>query len=525
MRRSGTPTRPSPRPAGGAGAPRFRRRALTGAAVALALATALPAQEPPDAGPPGLDLPVRMDTLDNGMRVLALHRPGAPTASFVLHFGIGSVNEALGQTGVAHLLEHLLFKGTTTVGTSSLAGEMALFPAMDAAQDTLLMIREGRLAGTARVRLERRIEALEDSARQYVRPNEFVEIMSEHGARELNATTGYESTTYYCRLPANHAEVFFVMEADRMANPVFREFYAERDVVAEERRTRLEASPGGRLGEEFYAAAYRVHPYGVPVIGHMSDIRTHTRADVADYHARYYRPGNAILAVVGDIDPDRILAWARRYFGPIPRGESPPPATAEEPDQRGERRIRVEVEAEPDLLIGWHVPDGYHRDAPALAVLSRVLTDGRTSRLYRRLAGDDPLVTAVQASVGPAFAGPRLFTIAAQPIAGHSTDEIEAAIYDEIARLQDDPPTDRELERVRLQVEAADVRRLASNLGLAFQLAESVAYHDDWKETFRSGARLTGVTRDDVLRVARQYLVERNRTVAVLVSSGGREAP
>jgi predicted Zn-dependent peptidase len=488
---------------------------LVALAVTVGAAATAGAQEP-GARAPGLDLPVREDTLENGMRVLALHRPGAPTASFVLRFDVGSVNESLGQTGVAHFLEHLLFKGTTTIGTTSLEDELELFRLMDAAQDSLVAVRAGQLDERARVRLRRRIEELEDSAQTFVLPNEFDRILTENGARDVNATTSYEGTTYYSRLPSNRAELWFVMEADRMANPVFRDFYTERDVVAEERRTRVESSPGGRLTEEFHAAAYRVHPYGVPVIGHMSDIQTATRAEVAAYHRRYYRPNNAVLAVVGDIDPAQIVEWARKYFGPIPPGATPPPVLAAEPSQRGERRVRVVFEAEPELLVGWHVPPGDHEDAPALTVLSRVLSAGKTGRLYRRVVVDDQLATSVSATLGPGYRGPRLFSVGLQPLAGRETADLESALYEEIERLAREPPTDREIQRVRNQIEASDIRRLASNIGLAFQLAESVAIHDDWRETFRAGADLAAVTPEDVSRVARTYLTEENRTVAVL---------
>ncbi|HSR42390.1 MAG TPA: pitrilysin family protein, partial [Longimicrobiales bacterium] len=415
------------------------------------------------------------------------------------------------------LLEHLLFKGTTTIGTIDVESERPLFAAMDAAQDSLLMAPPTGWDEPVAARLRDRIEGMQEAARTYVVPNEFDRILTESGARDMNATTGYEATSYYVRLPANRAELWFALEADRMVNPVFREFYTERDVVAEERRTRVDADPGGRLLEAFYAAAYRVHPYGRPVIGHMDDIQTHTRAEVAEYHGRYYRPNNAVMAVVGDIDPDRMVELARRYFGPIPPGDAPPPVTAEEPPQRGERRIRVPFEAEPEVVAGWHVPPGDHPDAPALDVMARVLAGGRTGRLYRRLVVNEGLATSVSATVGPGFRGPRLLMITAQPLAGTTTAELEAAIYEELRRLAEEPPTDLELARVRNQIEASDVRRLASNLGLAFQLTSSVAYHGDWKETFRAGARLGRVTAGDVERVARRYLTADNRTVAVLV--------
>jgi predicted Zn-dependent peptidase len=306
-----------------------------------------------------------------------------------------------------------------------------------------------------------------------------------------------------------------------MANPIFREFYAERDVVAEERRTRIDTSPSGRLQEEFLAAAYRVHPYGVPVIGHMSDILTHTRADAATYHTRYYRPNNAILAVVGEIDPDRVLRWARRYFGPIPPGDVPDPVLSAEPPQRGERRIKVTFDANPELIVGWHVPNGYHEDNAALSVLARILAGGKTSRLHRRLVLEDAMATSVTAYIGPAFSGPRLLMIAAQPLEGRTTAELESAIYAEIERLANEPPGERELERVRIQLESAEVRRLASNMGLAFQLAESVQVYDDWRETFRIGDELQQVTAAEVQAVARRYLTETNRVVGELVSKEG----
>ena len=523
--------RRSGRPAAAPTLPATLGLALAGGLAGLApaaLASPLAGQEAgPVAGEPagGLALDVVDETLPNGLRVLALHRPGAPTVSFVLRFDVGSVNERLGETGIAHFLEHMLFKGTTTIGATDVRRERDLFAAMDAAHDSLLAARARSDAdgtgGTAEVaRLRARITDLEDRARELIRPNEFDRLLTENGARDMNATTGYEATAYYVQLPANRAELWFVMEADRMANPVFREFYAERDVVAEERRSRLETTPGGRLIEEFYAAAYRVHPFGVPVIGHMSDIQAYTRAQVADYHRRYYRPNNAVLAVVGDVTPAQVLAWARKYFGPIPAGLEPAPVLAEEPPQAGERRIEVLFDAEPELAIGWRIPDGRHDDAPALSVLARLLAGGKTGRLHRRLVQDDRIATSVSASIGPAFDGPLLLTVSAQPLGGHSTAELETAIYDEIDRLRREPPRDREIQRVRNQLEAGEVHRLSSNFGLAFQLVESAAVYGDWRETFRATERLAAVTAEDVARVAERYLVRAGRTVAVLTRPG-----
>jgi predicted Zn-dependent peptidase len=463
----------------------------------------------------GERLPVREVQLENGMTVLILPRGGAPTVSLVVRYGVGGVHEHLGTTGTAHLLEHMLFKGTESIGTNHVDAERALFARMDAVHDTLLRARAA--ADSARVvELDARIEALEDTARAYVVPNELDRILTEAGARGLNATTSNEATTYFVELPANRIELWLALESDRMSNPVFREFYAERDVVTEERRMRVDTDPGGLLYEAHLAAAFTMHPYGVPVVGYLSDLETLRRSDVADYYRRFYGANNAVVAVVGDLDPDRVEALTRRYFSSVPRGEVPPPVLAVEPEQRGERRVRVEWDAEPRLRIGWHVPSAIHDDGPAIAVLTAVLTGGRTSRLHRRLVEEERLVTGVFASTGPGTLFPQLFQIDAIPRGAESLERIERVIYEEIERLATSGPDPRELERVRNQVEAGNVRRISSNLGLAFQIADSESLFDDWRETFRSSERLAAVTEEDVQRVAAEYLVERNRTVAVL---------
>jgi predicted Zn-dependent peptidase len=365
--------------------------------------------------------------------------------------------------------------------------------------------------------LDARIEALEDTARAYVEPNELDRILTEAGARGLNATTSSEATTYFVELPANRAELWFLLESERMRDPVFREFYAERRVVMEERRMRIETSPAGMLYEAHLAAAFTVHPYGVPVVGYMSDLEVLSRADVASYYRRFYGPNNAVVAVVGDIDPDQIEEWARRYFGPLSRGEEPPPVLVREPPQLGERRVTIHWDAEPRLRIGWHVPPSLHADAPAIAILASILTGGRTSRLHRRLVMEDRIATGVFASTGPGNRFPQLFQIDAVPRSPHGTDAIESAIYEEIARVAAHGPTAAELERVRNQVAAGNVRRIRTNLGLAFQLAASETLEGDWRATFRAAEELKGVTAEDIRRVAAAYLTERNRTVAVLV--------
>ena len=490
--------------------PRIAPAAVLLALLALPLGAQVPAGE---------DLPVVEDTLDNGMRILVLPRRASPTVSFVVRYGVGSVHEHLGNTGIAHLLEHMLFKGTTTVGTRNPEAERELFRRMDQIQDSILREKAERpRPNQVRLRaLEDSMDVLRERARTYVVSNEFDEILTENGARNLNATTGHESTTYYVQLAANRAKLWFVLEADRMANPVFREFYTERDVVAEERRTRIDNSPVGRMHEEHLGAAFQAHPYGVPSIGYMSDIQNLTREQARRYYEDFYGARNAVVAVVGDVETDSILTWAEQYLGRIRPGRRPDPVLTEEPEQRGERRHEVVFDAEAQIQMSWHVVDVFHPDRPALLMLSSILTGGRTSRLQRRMVQEERVASFVSSSVGPGELYPGLFTVQAFPRGSHTTDEIERIVYEEIDSLKEVPPDPVELQRVRNQLEASRIRRLESNFGLALQLAGSASLFGDWRTTFRFTDRLQEVEPRDVRRVALRYFDRQNRTVTVLV--------
>jgi len=495
-------------------------RATVLALLLPALALPLPAHGQEGARlPEGFpELPVREHVLENGLRLLVLPRPTSPTVSFVVEYAVGGVNERLGNTGIAHFVEHLLFKGTTSVGTRDVEAERGLFRAMDAVHDSVLVERGRREPDSTRMEgWLGEIRSLEDSARSFTVPNEFDRILSRNGARGLNATTSAEATTYFVELPANRAKLWFILEADRWMNPVFREFHAEREVILEERRSRVETSSGGLLYEAHMGTAFRVHPYGVPVIGHRSDMENYTRREVEEYYRRYYSPGNAVVAVVGAVDPDSVLAWGERYLARVPPGDPPPPVLAREPEQRGERRVEVVFEAEPHLRVGWHTVDLRHPDAPALSMLTTLLVGGRTSRLYRRLVTEDRIATFVSASLGPGARFPLLFAVDATPRAPHTTAQVEEAIYQELERLAESGPRPEELERVRNQLEAARVRRVQSNLGLAFQLASSASNQGDWRWGMLAAERVREVTAEEVQRVVRRYFHRENRTVATLV--------
>jgi len=455
------------------------------------------------------------------MTFLVLPRRQAPTVSLVVHYPVGSVNEHLGNTGIAHVLEHMLFKGSREIGTTDHALEAALLAAADATRDSLIAELARPVPDTSRIRhLTAAADSLEDRAEAYAVPNEYDRILSSAGARGLNATTSHEATRYFVELPANRLELWFVLESDRMRNPVFRGLGTELDVVGEERRTRLETSPGGILETALLATAFQVHPYGVPVIGHASDLEHLTRRQVTDYFRDHYGARNAVVAVVGDVDPEQVAEWADLYFGSVPAGRPIPPVLAREPEQTGERRITVELDAEPRLMIAWRAVSGLHEDAPALSMLAALLTAGRTTRLYRRLIARDRSAIHVAAYLGPGFAHPGLFTVATVPRSPHMPLELESAIYQEINKIKDMPPDSADLVRIKNQIRAGEFRRLSSNLELALQIAESEAGLGDWREVFRLSRRLLRVTPADVQRVAAKYLNASTRTVATMVRKG-----
>lgn len=489
--------------------------ALTPGALRGQMRPASPASPWSEAAIPGLE--VMEHTLTNGMRLLIVPRPAVPTVAFVVEYRVGGVDEAPGKTGIAHFLEHMLFKGTTTVGTRDAEAEASWFPRMDLLHDSARAERLRTAPDTSRLRRwEEVIRSLEDSARTHAVAGEFDRILSRNGARGLNATTSADATTYFVELPANRAKLWFVLEGDRMRNPVLREFHTERNVILEERRFRVDASAGGLLYETHLAAAFPTHPYGQPVIGHEHDIQALTRDDVAHFLSRYYAPSNAVVAVVGAVDPDSVLTWAGEHLAPVPSGEPPPEVLARDPEPRGERRVTVVHDSEPLLRMGWPTVAGDHPDLPALSVASSLLAGGRTSRLYRRLVVEERLAGYVAVSLGPGFRYPTLFSVDAAPRSPHTAAEVEAAILDELERLRTDPPDQGELDRLRIQLEAGRIRRLQSNLGLAFQLASSESTYGDWRQTFRFSEEMRAVTPDEVQAVVERYLIPGRMTVGVV---------
>lgn len=482
--------------------------------LSLLLFSSLSAQE--------IKLDVKEHTLKNGLKVLLLERHNAPVVSTVIRFRVGSVDEHPGITGSAHLLEHMLFKGSQQFGTSNYEAEVALMKEIDkvAHEWTAEMkkIKNPPYAGDQKKAeaLREKLRELQGKQKEYVIKDELWETYLKNGGSGLNASTSEDGTQYFVSLPSNKLEVWAMLESDRMASPVLREFYSERDVVFEERRLRTDTQPMGKLYEQFAATAFTAHPYNWPVVGWASDISTVLREDVEEFFRIHYAPNNAIIAIVGDINPDETIKLIEKYFASIPSQTPPPPVFTEEPEQKGERRIQVEFDANPQMLIGYHMPAAAHPDQYVLDVIASVLSRGRTSRLYKSLVEEKKLCASINAS-SYASRYPDLFTVSTIPLAPHTTSEVEKAVYEELEKLKKEPVTDWELERTRNQLEADFIRTLNSNMGLAFQLSNWQAVTGDWKFILTLKEKRKAVTREDIIKVAQKYFIPSNRTVATLV--------
>jgi|YNPBryunderm2012_1023409.scaffolds.fasta_scaffold00055_6 predicted Zn-dependent peptidase len=457
-------------------------------------------------------------TLKNGMKFLVLERKKAPVASFVTYADVGSAQETKGITGLAHLFEHMAFKGSDKIGTKDYARERVALDKVEQAYAALKQEKsKGPKADPDRLKkLEEAFKQAQEEAGKYVVVNEFGEAVERAGGRQLNATTSADRTMYFFSLPSNHIELWFWLESERFRTPVFREFYKERDVVMEERRL-MESQPVGRLLEEFLAAAYKAHPYGEPVIGHMSDLENLTTADAMAFFRKYYTPSNLVAAVVGDVDPKRVRELAERYFGRIPSGPKPEPLRTVEPPQQAERRVTLRLAAQRMVLVGYHKPDINHPDDAIYDAIGSLLSEGRSSRLYRGLVRDRKVATQVAGFPGlPGQKYPGLFIFFAMTAPGRTNQEVEKAIEEEIERLIKEPVSKQELDGVKRRARASLLRQLDDNLGLAIQLSSMQALTGDWRNLFRQLDKINAVTPEDIQRVAKATFTPTAKTVGVI---------
>jgi zinc protease len=416
----------------------------------------------------GQSMNVTERVLPNGLKVLLKEDHKSPVVTFQVWYKVGSRNERLGTTGISHLLEHMMFKGTKKYG-----------------------------------------------------PKTFSQTVMRNGGND-NAFTGKDYTAYFENFSADRLDIALDLESDRMQNLLLdqKDFQSERDVVKEERRMRTEDDPTSTMVEEMTAAAFIAHPYEWPVIGWMADISNITRDDLYQHYRTYYAPNNATIVVVGDFDTKALLPRIEKFFGKIPRQPAPPRVGAVEPKQEGERRIVVKRPAQlPAVFAGYHTPDVKHADTYALDVLQGVLSSGKSSRLYRSLVYQQQIASYAGGDYDNIANDPNLFYVYAGVMPGKTTEEVEKAMYAEIEKLKAEPVTDEELTKAKNQVEASFIMGQDSVFYQAMLLGEfeSVA---NWKMLETYVDKVRAVSREDVMRVAREYLTQDNRTVGILVPQG-----
>lgn len=457
--------------------------------------------------------------LNNGLTILMLERKFSPTVSLYIRYRVGAVDEVKGQTGAAHFLEHMMFKGTTTIGAKNLQKEKNLLARIERVGGALDQERiKGDKADPKRVNeLAARLKALQDKHRRYYIPNEIDRLYTENGGLDMNASTGQDVTTYFVNMPANKIELWARIESDRLLNPVFRDFYTERDVILEEKRQRTETSPDGKLYESFMSTAYAVHPYGMPILGTTQDLTYMSQAAIRHIHQKYRSPENIVIAVVGDINTSKTLKLINQYFGRIPGSKSRPAAIPAEPPQTGERKVEVLFDANPSMIIGYHKPTAPAFDDYVFDVLETILSKGRTSRLYSKLVLQMQVADSITVHNGlPASRYPNLFAIFASPRHPHTNDELLKAILQEIENVQTHSVTNEELVKAKNQMKMEYIKSLDSNSELASILSYYELLLGDYRYFSSYISQIDKVTAKDIQEAAVRYLGTENRTVAVL---------
>jgi predicted Zn-dependent peptidase len=478
----------------------------------------------------GQGVPVQERTLPNGMRVLLVERHAQPSIACGWVTRAGSADERPGITGIAHLFEHMMFKGTRTIGTRDAARDAQLNREQDQVmvivreeQDLLReRLRRGEIqdiqdpkARTPRLQEAlNRLNALIQEQRKLIVKDELDKVYTQAGATGMNANTTSDRTFFHIDVPANKLELWAWLEADRLRNAVFREFYSERDVVLEERRMRVDATPTGRAEESFNAMIWQAHPYSWPVIGWPSDITTVTRDQADLFFKTYYAPNNITLVLVGDFKTDEAYRTVERYFAGIPANPVPPPkVTTLEPPQGGEQRMVTEADAEPFVTIAHKTVPSVHKDAAPLRVLAAIL-EGASGRLNRNLVlAKGVAVDTGAASRGMKFGG--LFYLEAVPAPGHTPEEAETLLLAELRAIQEKGVSEHELQKIKNQIAAGVYARLENNDALRDQLAEAEAA-GSYKDFMDDPDRLQAVTREDVQRVALAYFAPSNRSTLVV---------
>ena len=461
--------------------------------------------------------------LDNGMKFIVMENHDAPVVSFFTYADVGGANEPDGKTGVAHFLEHLAFKGTRRIGTTNYQKEALLLGKLDVVAGKLHQAEKQKDQAATKT-LAKEFEQLQAEAGQYVQRNEFGQIVEQSGGVGINAATSTDSTVYFYSFPSNKLELWMSLESERFLEPVFREFHKEQQVILEERRMRTENSPIGLMVEAFLDKAYDVHPYKRPTIGYDQDIRNLTRQDIEDFFQQYYGPNNLTIAIVGNVDPKEVKQLAQQYFGRIPKKPAPAKLAKVEPKQTKTKEVTLKLNSQPWYLEGYHRPALNSPDNAVYEVISTIMSDGRTARLYKSLVEDKRVALVAEGQNGfPGDKYPNLMLFYAQTAPKATVDQAEKALRQEIERLKTEPVSQEELERAKNQLQASLLRVLDSNMGMARLLTEYQVKTGDWRNLFNQLEAIAAVTPADIQRVAQETFTPENRTIGRILSDGSQK--
>jgi predicted Zn-dependent peptidase len=500
---------------------RFRSKFLQALIICLALTSASFSQDLA-----AFEKRTTVKKLANGLTVVICERPEAPVFSFFTHVDAGSVQDPMGKTGLAHMFEHMAFKGTDTIGTRDYAAEKVALEKVEVAYAAFIAERDKEVDRDPKkvAELERAWKDAVKAADKLSAPynNEFGKIVESEGGEGMNAFTDYDETAYHYSFPVNRLELWAYLESERFLHPVLRQFYDERNVVIEERRMRVDSDPFGRLLEQFSEEAFAAHPYHRPTIGWISDLNSFSATDAKNFFDKYYVPSNMVIAVVGDVKASEAMPIIEKYFSRIPTRPQPDTATTVEPPQNSERSVVLEGQSQPIYLEGYHRPSYRSKDDQVYDAIADLMSNGRTSRLYRALVRDKQIASDSEGFTGyPGNKYPQLFAFYGLPIPGHTPKEIGEAIHAELDRLKTQEVSDEELKMIKTRAKASLLRSLGSNDGLASQLAIYQSRYDDWRELFRSVDRIEKVTKADIRRVANETFRSDNRTVGIVEFSAG----